>query len=234
MARGIVRSGSTGRRHAAVFGHAASLSCLAPLASFAFIAVASAVSANNSQTSRRSGQDGHRVAGSETSRNRACASGQPTWGARLLAAPRLQARLALLSDLGLSDSEIAQVFPDGGSVRSVRRWRLHGMTRDREAARWTPIDNLCAIVGYLMSDGTFDEDATVAWLRSRQIELGHRRPLQVLGTDNFAEVLDAAESSLGMVVGSADDVPGPISRAMAAKAGTSDEKTDTRAKSGTP
>ena len=147
------------------------------------------------------------------------ASRTPTWGARLLTAPRLQDRLKLLSGLGLSDAEIAEVFPGpGGSARSVRRWRLHGMDRDREGARWRPIDNLCAIVGYLMSDGTFDEDATVAWLRSRQPQLGQRRPLEVLGAGGFDHALDAAESTLSIVLASPDDEAGPIERAIAADA----------------
>ena len=99
------------------------------------------------------------------------------------------------------------------------------MARDREPARWQPIDNLCALVGYLMSDGTFDEDAAIAWLRSRHAELSQDIPLKVLGRGRFDDVLDAAESSLGIVVGADNAPPGPISRAMATKATTTNRST---------
>jgi hypothetical protein len=200
----------------------------APVASLALLvlvfASTSAVSTNGQQPKRRRSRlsrdhDGAATAPIEVGEPQAPAIlTAPTWGARLLASPRLQDRLRLLCDLGLSDAEIATAFPDGGSARSIRRWRLHGMDRDREGARWRPIDDLCAIVGYLMSDGTFDEDATLAWLRSRHPQLGQRIPLEVLGEarNGFDEVLDAAEWTLGVIVASPDEEPGPIERAIAA------------------
>lgn len=132
------------------------------------------------------------------------------WRARLLRAIRLQERLELLHEFGLTDADIARAIPDG-KARSVRRWRLEGVSRDRVAGRWAPIDDLCALVGYLLSDGTYDEEAVVAWLRSRRPELGLARPLDVLGDGRFTDAFHAAEHLLAPVhapIGS-----GPLSHA---------------------
>ena len=117
------------------------------------------------------------------------------WRARLLRAVRLQERLQLLNQLGLTDAEIARAIPDG-KARSVRRWRLEGVARGRLAGRWGPIDDLCSIIGFLLSDGTYDEEAVVAWLRSRRPELGHIRPLDALGAGRFTDAFNAAEALL--------------------------------------
>jgi hypothetical protein len=136
------------------------------------------------------------------------------WRSRLLGSDRLQERLQLLSDLGLHDSEIAEAIPKS-SPRSVRRWRLDGVTDSREAARWRPVDDLCAIVGYLLADGTYDEHGAVAWLRSRHPELKQRYPLEALGQGAFHDVLNAAEITLGTVTLGGSQPAGPVSRAIA-------------------
>ena len=118
------------------------------------------------------------------------------WRTRLLGAVRLEDRLQLLCELGLTDAETARAIPDG-NARSVRRWRLEGVARGRLATRWAPIDDLCAIVGFLLSDGTYDESGVVAWLRSRRPELGHERPLDVLGAGDFSAVFDAGRRDAG-------------------------------------
>jgi len=117
------------------------------------------------------------------------------WQARVLRAVRLQERLLLLHELGLTDAEIARAIPDG-KARSVRRWRLEGVARERQAGRWEPIDDLGSLIGFLLSDGTYDEEAVVAWLRSRRPELGHVRPLDALGAGRFTDVFHAAEDLL--------------------------------------
>jgi hypothetical protein len=136
------------------------------------------------------------------------------WRARLLGAVRLEERLQLLVELGLKDREIAQVIPNG-KARSVRRWRLEGVTRGRLAARWAPVDDLCAIIGFLLSDGTYDEEGVVAWLRSRRPELNQARPLEALGQGHFSAVFAAAERRLGATTTS-DTTSGPLSQAVAA------------------
>ena len=133
------------------------------------------------------------------------------WRMRLLGAVRLEERLQLLSDLGLTDGEIARAIPDG-KARSVRRWRLEGVARGRLASRWAPIDDLCAIVGFLLSDGTYDEEGVVAWLRSRRPELNQSRALDALGEGRFPEVFEAAEHTVGPGSGrSGDAAVGPLS-----------------------
>lgn len=145
--------------------------------------------------------------GSETYETRAVRIAE--WRARLLGAVRLQERLALLFEFGLTDAEIARAIPEG-KARSVRRWRVEGVARGRLAGRWAPIDDLCAIVGFLLSDGTYDEEAIVAWLRSRRPELEHARPLDVLGAGGFSDVYTAAETMLAAVP--SDGGEGPLSR----------------------
>jgi hypothetical protein len=132
------------------------------------------------------------------------------WRRRLLGAVRLQERLQLLHELGLTDAEIARAIPDG-KARSVRRWRLEGVARARLAARWEPIDDLCAIVGFLLSDGTYDEAGVLAWLRSRHPELDQNRPLDVLGAGNFEAVFETAEKTLAPTEVESPTSEGPLS-----------------------
>lgn len=136
------------------------------------------------------------------------------WRARLLGAVRLEQRLQLLAEIGLSDLEISRTLPNGtGSARSVRRWRSEGVARGRVAGRWEPIDDVCSIVGFLLSDGTYDEAGVVAWLRSRRPELGQKRPLDELGAGNFNAVLAAAEGRLGSAPVQSPATLGPIGKA---------------------
>lgn len=134
------------------------------------------------------------------------------WRTRLHAAVRLEERLQLLAELGLTDNHISQAIPGGSaSARSVRRWRSEGVPRGRMAGRWEPIDDLCAIIGFLLSDGTYDEEGITAWLRTRHPELNQERPLSVLGTGNFAAVFAAAERTLGAAEVLTTE-PGPLSQ----------------------
>ena len=144
------------------------------------------------------------------------------WRQRLLAAVRLEQRLALLHELGLTDAEVARAVGPDAKARSIRRWRVTGVAPSRVAERWEPIDNLCAIVGFFLADGTYDEEGIVAWLRSRHESLGYEHPLERLGTGDFAAVLAAAESTLRPAVSQQPaGKPGPIAKAARrAKAGT--------------
>jgi hypothetical protein len=114
------------------------------------------------------------------------------WQERFVAARGLAERLRLLVAFGLSDHDIAKAVPDAGA-RSVRRWRTDGAPRTRTAQRWEPIDDLCATVGYLLANATYDEEGIVSWLRSRNAGLDHHRPLDVLGEGRFEDVRAAAE-----------------------------------------
>jgi hypothetical protein len=129
----------------------------------------------------------------ETSVHRSSGS----WLERFAGAVRLGDRLQLLVEFGLDDADIARAIPQATGARSIRRWRTQGPPATKVAARWEPIDDLCALITFFLADGSYDNAAIVAWLRSRQRELGSRRPLDVLATGDFAAVLTSAERTVG-------------------------------------
>lgn len=138
------------------------------------------------------------------------------WRSRLLGAVRIEDRLRLLREIGLTDEDIARALPKG-NARSVRRWRTEGVARVRMPGRWEPIDDLCVIVGFLLADGTYDEDGVVAWLRSRQIELDHARPLEALGAGAFVAVHEAAERTRAPSSVQPVQTDGPLAQAFAVR-----------------
>jgi hypothetical protein len=127
------------------------------------------------------------------------------WRKRFLGAHRLDERLRLLVAFGLTDHDIAKVVTDV-TPRSIRRWRTEGPPRTRIAERWEPIDDLCAVVGYFLADGTYDEEGIVAWLRSRQEQLGNERPLDVMSDCGFGAVRGAMEHELVSAVAEEDEL----------------------------
>jgi hypothetical protein len=130
-----------------------------------------------------------------------------TWRRLFLTARRLNERLALLDAFGLTDRDIAKAVPNA-TARSVRRWRTEagGVPTTRLAERWEPVDDLCAIIGYFLADGSYDEESVVSWLRSRQPELGNQRPLDTLSAGDFHAVLEAAERSVTSSSAEEDEV----------------------------
>ncbi len=129
------------------------------------------------------------------------------WRRRLLAAVRVQQLLQTLNEFGFTDDDIRQALPKDVSLRSIRRWRTEQVPRTKATARWQELDDLRAIVGYLLSDGTYDEAGIIAWLRSRHRDLRLQRPLDLLREGRFEDVLDAAERALGPMP--SDDPIGP-------------------------
>lgn len=117
------------------------------------------------------------------------------WQRRLLSAVRPKELLELFFEFGIRDTDISRVVPDV-SRRSIRRWRTEGAPHAKATERWEQLDDLRSIVGYLLADGTLDEEGIIAWLRSRQPDLGMRRPLDALGKGDFEKVLEAAERGL--------------------------------------
>jgi hypothetical protein len=117
------------------------------------------------------------------------------WLALFGAAVRLRDRLRLLIEFGLTDRDIAKATP-GAAARSIRRWRTEGPPATKVSERWEPVDDLFAIIGLFLADGSYDNESIVAWLRSRQPALDNRRPLDALGERGFAAVLGAAERTL--------------------------------------
>ena len=117
------------------------------------------------------------------------------WQRRFLSAEQIDKRLQLLVEFGLTDRDIAQAVPNA-QARSIRRWRTERPPATRLAERWEPVDDLCTIVRYMVSDGSYDEQGVVAWLRSRQPELSNERPLDVLQRGDFDSVTAAAAQRL--------------------------------------
>jgi hypothetical protein len=127
------------------------------------------------------------------------------WRDRFATAHQLDQRLRLLNEFGLTDSDIAQAVPRA-KARSIRRWRTERPPTSRLGERWTPIDDLCAIIGIFVSDASYDEDAIVAWLRSRQPELDDERPLQVIADGGFDAVRRAVQHRLALPSGKTDEL----------------------------
>lgn len=111
--------------------------------------------------------------------------------ARLFHPEHFEKRLQRLSDLGLNDAELARAIPNG-HARTVRRWRVGGIPEARGA-----VDDLSAMVSFLLADGTYDERGAIEWLRARNPRLDFARPLDLLGKGGFDAVLEAAERTLG-------------------------------------
>jgi Protein of unknown function (DUF2384) len=148
--------------------------------------------AEDTKTTTQSASDARGVSAEVTERlNRL-----DDWRRRFLTARRLDERLRLLSAFGITDRDVAAVFPDNATPRTIRRWRTERVPETRLAERWAPVDDLCAIIGFFLADGSYDEASIISWLRSRQPELGTKRPLDMIREDAFDEVLEAAESAL--------------------------------------
>jgi hypothetical protein len=130
------------------------------------------------------------------------------WRTRLLAAVRPHDLLVLLHDFGFDDGDVAAAVPHV-SERTVRRWRTAGPPTSKAAERWRQLDDLRSIVGFLLAEGSYDEEGIVAWLRSRREGLGWERPLDALADQRFADVLSEAEDALASLPRPQDDVVGP-------------------------
>jgi hypothetical protein len=132
------------------------------------------------------------------------------WRTRLLAAVRPHDLLLLMHEFGLDDSDVAAAVPQVGE-RTVRRWRSEGTPTSKASARWRQLDDLRSIVGFLLAEGSYDEEGIVAWLRSRREGLGWERPLDALAAQRFSEVLAEAEASVASLPRPEDDVVAPPS-----------------------
>jgi hypothetical protein len=132
------------------------------------------------------------------------------WRTRLLAAVRPHDLLLLLNEFGFEDGDIAAAVPGIGE-RTVRRWRADGLPASKAGVRWRHLDDLRSIVGFLLAEGSYDEEGIVAWMRSRRAGLAWERPLDALAAQRFADVLSEAEDSVASLPRPEDDVVGPPS-----------------------
>src|ERR1700759_1278549 len=97
---------------------------------------------------------------------------------------------ALTKDMGLRDRELMKLA--GVSRATLARWR-----KDGEGERPAPIDDLRVIAVLLIRSGALRPTSAAGGLRARNGGLSWNRPLDVLGDDEFALVLSAAEAACG-------------------------------------
>jgi transcriptional regulator with XRE-family HTH domain len=97
---------------------------------------------------------------------------------------------ALTKGVGLRSRELA-------AVANVSRATLSRLRRDDGAERPPQLDDLRAIVSYMVGTGALRPRSVGGWLRSRNEGLGLQRPLDVLADGEFALVLSAAEAACG-------------------------------------
>lgn len=94
-----------------------------------------------------------------------------------------------------------------GDLERSQRWRREVLAEPRAeqlgavGLRWgeirqLPAEDTCALVSFLMSDGTFTLVSAGAWLRSTHRSLGVT-PLMALRVGRLGDVVSAAEMSLG-------------------------------------
>jgi hypothetical protein len=126
----------------------------------------------------------------------------------------------------LTDREIAELT--GAHEVSVRRWRSPNATTIPR--RTEELDDLRAIIGVLLNSRLLYHDEVGRFLRSRNPDLGYRRPLALLahGDREFQRVLKAAENLLEelderLIAASTDapassDAPPPLPKGMTAAA----------------
>lgn len=100
-----------------------------------------------------------------------------------------QERVNALLGLGLSPEELASACDVAAGT--IRNWREGKVAPRIDAARL--VDDLRLTVLILTEAGLADSE-TVQWLRSRNQDLGHQRPLDLVRHDPLA-VLEAAETT---------------------------------------
>lgn len=105
----------------------------------------------------------------------------------------LQSCLKDLAARGLTDAVIARgLARHGVSERTVRRWRTERAPL-QPGGRWDAIDDVRAVADCLLACLP-DDESVVAWLRTRNVELGWERPIEALGAGRFDEVLALAQA----------------------------------------
>jgi len=124
----------------------------------------------------------------------------------------------------LTDRELAELT--GTHEVSVRRWRAPDATTVPRCTE--QLDDLRAIIGVLLNSRLLYHDEVGRFLRSRNPDLGYRRPLALLaqGDREFQRVLKAAENLLEELderltaasddAHKSDEEPHPLPRGMTA------------------
>lgn len=125
------------------------------------------------------------TAGPDAARD-AIAAFDPVTGAQ-----QIPDQVAALLSIGFSVAELAKLA--SVNTRSITRWAKHGQDIRSRAAS-DRLNDLFAVIRFLMQDGTYDHHDIVGWARSRNHHLRQRRPLDLLADPGvFDVVLAAAE-----------------------------------------
>jgi hypothetical protein len=100
-------------------------------------------------------------------------------------------QVAALLGIGFTVSELANLA--SVTPRSISRWGKTGQEiRSRDAS--DRLNDLFAVIRFLIQDGTYEPADIVGWARSRNHHLAQRRPLDLLADpEAFNAVLAAAE-----------------------------------------
>ena len=93
----------------------------------------------------------------------------------------------LRKEIGLSESDIAKAT--GVSPRTVRRWLTGASLTPENAERLDDLRHVVAEMGRSLPGPTIG-----MWMRQRNRELDHARPLDVLAAGQFTRVMAAIES----------------------------------------
>lgn len=115
-------------------------------------------------------------------------------------ARRGQPRAATVSFMRLVEDVTERVITQaefamavGASERTVQNW-ARGQTRPRGQVANRVLD-LVHLVGELRE--AYTDEGIQIWLKSRNRNLGHRRPLDLLSEGRFDEVLDEVQRVVG-------------------------------------
>jgi hypothetical protein len=116
----------------------------------------------------------------------AVAAFEPVGGAQ-----QVPAQVGALLGIGFTVSELAGLA--SVNPRSISRWGKTGQDiRNRNVS--DRINDLFAVVRFLIDDGTYEPADIVGWARSRNHHLKYQRPLDLLtDPETFDAVLAAAE-----------------------------------------
>lgn len=97
---------------------------------------------------------------------------------------------ALRKEIGLRSRELSELA--GVSRATLSRWG-----KEDGAERPPQLDDLRAIVRYMVGTGALRPRSVGGWLRARNVGLSMKRPLDVLADGEFGLVLSVAEATCG-------------------------------------
>lgn len=120
-------------------------------------------------------------------------SSHDSYGALREARPLSEQLTFIHDEIGLKDRELSRLAKV--TTKTIREWRRKG-----EAKRSEGLDDLRAIIVFLLDAEAMEPRFIGAWLRSRNRILRGQRPLEALRDSRFAQVWDAADVEITGVI----------------------------------